>query len=214
MPRPTNGSRNAEDEKRSAVEMAMGRGDSRKHCASCGNAEPKNALLCLDCHEVFEDATWLRFVYVTLAVSLLAEIVFHFSGHHTFRISEVFINEALLLTLSYPLVKFLQWKRDPERPVVAEFFPVFSDRSMRFAVIAVCAYVIYAVIKVAIAFSGAAPVFIWSVWIVFWLAAVLFAACFIVVGGIFWQYGLSSLAPRIENVVWETESRRLLDDEN
>jgi hypothetical protein len=115
----------------------------RKHCSSCGRSYDVGAVVCVPCEVVFEEAAYLRWIWVASALALVAVgLMTYFGILERFSISEAFKISAALLLLLYPLAKVVQKARDPRRPVLREMGSVFSGRFDRALVLALLLFAV------------------------------------------------------------------------
>jgi hypothetical protein len=103
-----------------------------KTCPTCEDELEIQDLVCLDCGEVLEDGpyTSLCFGAVVSAAALHGGLV-SLGLYGRFALTEVIILTSVIIAVTYPAVKLVQKRRDPERPILAEILSVYTDRSDR-----------------------------------------------------------------------------------
>lgn len=107
-----------------------------KNCSECNKAHLISSLICEDCEEILEELLYLRFVWGTLIIAILVQILFSNLGQHGAGfIFEVLMNEAFFLITSYPVWKIIQKIKEPERKILQEMGSIFSERSDRIMMI-------------------------------------------------------------------------------
>ena len=114
-----------------------------KECPECERQYSIDRLICLDCVETLEDKTYLRFIWVTMAVA----VIFHLWLQQWSELGRGLIREALktevfLLLISYPSWKVLQKLRNPKRRVLREMGSVFAERSDRLMVLGLSVFLL------------------------------------------------------------------------
>lgn len=158
-----------------------------QRCSGCGARTASGWLVCARCGQAFEDDTWVKAVWVTLALAVLVEVGLHLSGVRPWSIVELFMNETSFMVLGYAGLKVVQKLRQPERRVLDEAASIFSSRGMRLVLLAM-------LLLLAVAFAGAAPLGTWAegspgFWR--WLRyALVIPAAPLVVALCIWRFGL------------------------
>lgn len=100
-----------------------------KRCGECKRHYPLQAIVCLECEEILEENSYLKFVWISIALSLVADLALVQLGVlQRWRIAEVLQFTGFLVFVGYPLWKVVQKIREPERPILRELGSIYTGR--------------------------------------------------------------------------------------
>ena len=105
---------------------------SSKTCTDCDRVYPITALVCPQCEESFEIATYSRCFALAAALAALAiGALVLLDVLVSFAVAEMLVLSVTFTLILYPLAKLTHKRRDPERRVVLEAGSVWSGRRER-----------------------------------------------------------------------------------
>lgn len=101
----------------------------RKTCSDCDAKNDGERILCCACGAPLETTLYLRFIYGTSLVAVVADFALTRLGLlHAFSVPLAFELEVALLLVTYPLFKLATKRLAPRRRVSVEMGSTFSSR--------------------------------------------------------------------------------------